>query len=294
MYMLKWREKKGDRSCMKLILLNSELLSREQALIDIEDRGYQFGDGVYEVVRIYNSHFFELEAHLERLERSAHEIKIKLPFTISELKQRIEKLKKSNNVHSGHLYLQITRGVSPRNHAFPEKAEPVLVAYTKEYSKEPSRIPGRAMFTDDIRWLRCDIKSLNLLGNVMAKDDATVKGYDEAIFHRGEIVTEGSSTNVFIIKNRILYTHPANHLILDGITRRKILSVAASLDIQVKEESFTKQQLLEADEVFISSTTQEVRPIIEVDGQPIGNGKEGDVTASLQAEFEIHISRSEK
>ncbi|MBN8207581.1 D-amino-acid transaminase [Bacillus sp. NTK071] len=277
-----------------MILLNGELLSREQVSIDIEDRGYQFGDGVYEVVRIYNGEFFELDAHLERLERSAGEIKIILPFSISDLKGKIEKLMNSNNVHSGHLYLQVTRGVSPRNHAFPENAEPILVAYTKEYSVEPTRLPGRAMFTDDIRWLRCDIKSLNLLGNVLAKEDATKKGFDEAIFHRGEIITEGSSTNVFIIKNHVLYTHPANHLILDGITRRKILSVAARLGVQVKEESFTKQQLLESDEVFISSTTQEVRPIIEVDGQTIGNGKEGDVTASLQAEFELHIPRAEK
>ncbi|TKD71564.1 D-amino-acid transaminase [Pseudalkalibacillus hwajinpoensis] len=277
-----------------MILLNDELISKEHASIDIEDRGYQFGDGVYEVVRIYNGQFFELDAHLERLGRSAGEIKITLPFSITNLKERIEKLMKFNNVHSGHLYLQVTRGVSPRNHAFPENAIPVLVAYTKEYKVEPSRLPGRAMFTDDIRWLRCDIKSLNLLGNVLAKEDATEKGFDEAIFHRGEIVTEGSSTNVFLIRDRVLYTHPANHLILDGITRRKIVSVAVNLGIQVKEESFTKQQLLEADEVFISSTTQEVRPIIEVDGHTIGNGKEGDVTASLQAEFELHIPRAEK
>ena len=277
-----------------MILLNDEFITREKASIDIEDRGYQFGDGVYEVVRIYKGDFFELDAHLERFERSANEIRIKIPYKTNELKGKLEKLLSINHIHSGHIYMQVTRGVSPRNHPFPDKSEPVLVAYTKEYEVEPSRLPGRAMFTEDIRWLRCDIKSLNLLGNVLAKQEANEKGFDEAIFHRGETVTEGSSTNVFMIKKRVLYTHPANHLILDGITRRKILSAAANIGLQVKEEAFTKQELLESDEMFISSTTQEVRPIIEVNGQQIGNGKVGDVTASLQAEFEKDIPQSVK
>ncbi|WP_347550259.1 D-amino-acid transaminase [Pseudalkalibacillus hwajinpoensis] len=268
-----------------MIIVNNQMISKEQAQIDIEDRGYQFGDGVYEVVRIYNGVFYELDAHFKRLERSASEIKIKLPFQLKELKTRVEKLVTLNNVHSGHLYLQVTRGAAPRNHPFPVKAEPVLVAYTKEYDHEPSRLPGRAMFTEDIRWLRCDIKSLNLLGNVLAKQESQERGFDEAIFHRGDIVTEGSSTNVFMIKNRIVYTHPANQLILDGITRRKILSLANDLGLQVKEEAFTKDELLSSDEAFISSTTQEVRPIIEVNGHTIGSGKEGDVTAAIHAEF---------
>ncbi len=277
-----------------MILFNEEFVTREETSIDIEDRGYQFGDGVYEVVRIYNGQFFELDAHLERLDRSANEIRITLPYKMNELRGKVEKLLSLNHVQSGHIYMQVTRGVSPRNHPFPEKSEPVLVAYTKEYEAEPSRLPGRAMFTEDIRWLRCDIKSLNLLGNVLGKQEANEKGFDEAIFHRGDTVTEGSSTNVFMIKKKILYTHPANHLILDGITRRKILSAAADIGIQVKEEAFTKQELLESDEVFISSTTQEVRPIVEVNGQMIGNGKEGDVTASLQAGFEKEIPLSVK
>ncbi len=273
-----------------LILFNQDLITREQATIDIEDRGYQFGDGVYEVIRIYNGSFFELDAHLERLERSASEIKISLPFTQKEIKGKIEQLVAANRVHSGHVYMQVTRGVAPRNHPFPAKSEPVLVAYTKEYEKEPSRAPGQAIFMEDIRWLRCDIKSLNLLGNVLAKQSATEQNVDEAIFHRGDLVTEGSSTNVFIVKNNILYTHPANNFILDGITRQVILSVASELGIQIKEEAFTKQELLESDEVFISSTTQEARPIVEVDGRQIGNGKEGEITSSLHAKFASRLS----
>ncbi|MDO6655759.1 D-amino-acid transaminase [Anaerobacillus sp. 1_MG-2023] len=273
-----------------LILFNQDLITREQATIDIEDRGYQFGDGVYEVIRIYNGSFFELEAHLERLERSASEIKISLPFTQKEIQEKIEQLAAANRLHSGHVYMQVTRGVAPRNHPFPAKSDPVLVAYTKEYEKEPSRAPGKAIFMEDIRWLRCDIKSLNLLGNVLAKQSATEQNVDEAIFHRGDLVTEGSSTNVFIVKNNILYTHPANNFILEGITRRVILSVASELGIQIKEEAFTKQELLESDEVFISSTTQEARPIVEVDGRQIGNGKEGEITSSLHAKFVSRLS----
>ncbi len=273
-----------------LILFNQDLITREQATIDIEDRGYQFGDGVYEVIRIYNGSFFELEAHLERLERSASEIKISLPFTQKEIQEKIEQLAAANRLHSGHVYMQVTRGVAPRNHPFPAKSDPVLVAYTKEYEKEPSRALGKAIFMEDIRWLRCDIKSLNLLGNVLAKQSATEQNVDEAIFHRGDLVTEGSSTNVFIVKNNILYTHPANNFILEGITRRVILSVASELGIQIKEEAFTKQELLESDEVFISSTTQEARPIVEVDGRQIGNGKEGEITSSLHAKFVSRLS----
>lgn len=273
-----------------MILVNNDLMTRDQATIDIEDRGYQFGDGVYEVVRIYNGVFFELDAHLDRLERSAGEIKIVLPFTQEELKANLNKLIKQVPVQSGHVYMQVTRGVAPRNHPFPEKADPVFVAYTKEYEKEPSRSPGRAVFTEDIRWLRCDIKSLNLLGNVLAKQFANEQNVDEAIFHRGEWVTEGSSTNVFIVKNNVLYTHPANHLILDGITRRVILSDANELGIQVEEKAFTKQDLLNSDEVFISSTTQEVRPLVEVNGQQIGTGREGKITSSLHAKFTSRLS----
>ncbi|WP_371017356.1 D-amino-acid transaminase [Pseudalkalibacillus sp. JSM 102089] len=273
-----------------MILFNQDLITREQATIDIEDRGYQFGDGVYEVIRIYNGSFFELEAHLERLERSASEIKISLPFTQKEIQEKIEQLAAANRLHSGHVYMQVTRGVAPRNHPFPAKSDPVLVAYTKEYEKEPSRALGKAIFMEDIRWLRCDIKSLNLLGNVLAKQSATEQNVDEAIFHRGDLVTEGSSTNVFIVKNNILYTHPANNFILEGITRRVILSVASELGIQIKEEAFTKQELLESDEVFISSTTQEARPIVEVDGRQIGNGKEGEITSSLHAKFVSRLS----
>ncbi|WP_337957736.1 D-amino-acid transaminase [Guptibacillus spartinae] len=273
-----------------MILFNEDLVSRDEATIDIEDRGYQFGDGVYEVIRIYHGVFFELEAHLDRLERSASEIKIAFPFSREDLKANLEKLIEKEPVQSGHVYMQLTRGVAPRNHPFPEKADPVFVAYTKEYEKEPSRAPGRAVFTDDIRWLRCDIKSLNLLGNVLAKQFANDQNVEEAIFHRGEWITEGSSTNVFIVKNKTLYTHPANHLILNGITRRVVLSIAKDLGVKVKEEAFTKQDLLDSDEVFISSTTQEVRPIVVVDGVRISDGKEGEITASLHAKFAGRLS----
>lgn len=272
-----------------MILLNDQIIPKENASINIEDRGYQFGDGVYEVVRIYDGSFFKLAAHFERLERSANEIHIKLPFNQTEFVAKVEELKTVNDVQNGHLYIQVTRGVAPRNHPFPASAEPVLVAYLTEYKSNETPAPGRAMFTEDIRWLRCDIKSLNLLGNVLAKEDSKKQGYDEAIFHRGETVTEGSSTNVFIVKNEIIYTHPANNLILDGITRRAIIAVGKDSGFTIVEKPFTKTELLQSDEVFISSTTQEVRPIIEVHGHVIGSGGMGNVTAILQKEFKKRL-----
>ncbi|WP_377889121.1 D-amino-acid transaminase [Alkalihalobacillus sp. R86527] len=277
-----------------MILLNGEIISKENASINIEDRGYQFGDGVYEVIRIYNGSFFELDGHFDRLKRSASEIHIELPFDRTTFHTKVNELRSVNHVENGHLYMQVSRGVAPRNHPFPAKSEPVVVGYTTEYATNETPAPGRAMFTEDIRWLRCDIKSLNLLGNVLAKEESKKQGYDEAIFHRGETVTEGSSTNVFIVKDQTLYTHPANHYILDGITRRAILDVAKDAGIPIKENPFTKTQLLESDEVFISSTTQEVRPIIEVSGNTIGTGRMGDVTAILQKAFKKRIPNSEQ
>ncbi|WP_333489744.1 D-amino-acid transaminase [Alkalihalobacillus sp. CinArs1] len=276
-----------------MILLNDEIISKENASINIEDRGYQFGDGVYEVIRIYDGCFFELEGHFERLVRSAKEIHIDLPFDQATFTKKVNELVERNNVSNGHLYMQVSRGVAPRNHPFPSKAEPVVVAYTKEYESNETPPPGKAMFTEDIRWLRCDIKSLNLLGNVLAKEESKKQGFDEAIFHRGEIVTEGSSTNVFMVKDSVLYTHPANQFILDGITRRAILRAAEDSGITTVEKAFSKSQLLESDEVFISSTTQEVRPIIEVSGNQIGSGTMGDVTALLQKEFKKRLPKAD-
>jgi D-alanine transaminase len=279
---------------MSYAILNGKIIERSEAKVDVEDRGYQFGDGVYEVIRVYNGKMFTLTEHLNRFEKSSESIGITLPYTMEDLTKLLEELIAKNNLQLGTIYMQITRGVASRNHAFPvEKVAPSLVAYTKEALRpiESLKTGVRAMLTEDIRWLRCDIKSLNLLGNLLAKQKAAEKGCFEAIQHRNQDVTEGSSSNIYIVKNGVVITHPSNHLILKGITKDVILKVCATSNIVVEERTFTIEELASADEVFLSSTTSEVMPVIEVDGNSVANGLPGAVTVKLQELFEREIEK---
>ncbi|MEH7074705.1 D-amino-acid transaminase [Neobacillus drentensis] len=279
---------------MKFAILNGEMIKRSDAKVDVEDRGYQFGDGVYEVIRVYNGKMFTINEHLERFVKSAESICITLPYTKKKITTLLEELILKNNLQEGIVYMQVTRGVAPRNHSFPtDNVLPSLVAYTKEVTRPLASLKTgvKTMVTEDIRWLRCDIKSLNLLGNLLAKQKAAESGCFEAIQHRSQEVTEGSSSNIFIIKDGSITTHPSNHLILKGITKDVILQVCESNKIVVEEQTFTLEDLASADEAFLSSTTAEVMPIIEVDGKRVGDGLPGPVTKRLQELFEQEIER---
>lgn len=271
-----------------MILLNDCFKERDQVNIDFEDRGYQFGDGIYEVIRVYNGVSFQMEPHLKRLQQSAQSIELTLPYPIEIIKKKLNELVLKNTLSDGIVYIQITRGVASRTHHYPDQSTAVLVAYTTQ-SKRPIKILNtgiHAIITDDIRWVRCDIKSLNLLGNSMAKQHAKKHGYDEAILHRDEIITEGSSSNVFIVKNNVLFTHPANNLILNGITRMEVLRMAKEIGYQVIQEAFSVKELIDADEVFVTSTTMEITPVIKINQSIVGTGKPGNITRKLQNSFE--------
>lgn len=274
---------------MAYVLMNDEFVSRESAQVDIEDRGYQFGDGIYEVVGVQGGKLFKMDEHLTRFSRSASEIGMTLPYSVEMIKDKLLQLFAMDPVQDGMIYFQVTRGTAPRAHHYPQPSVPAqLIAYTKQASR-PLKLQQEGVscvLTEDIRWLRCDIKSLNLLGNVMAKQKAVSIGAYEAILHRGETVTEGSSTNVFIVKNDTVYTHPANNFILNGITRMTVLDICRKLNLKALETTFTTQQLLEADEVFLSGTSVDAMPVIQVDGQQIGNGRPGDRTKAIQREFQ--------
>ncbi|WP_462411270.1 D-amino-acid transaminase [Neobacillus sp. Marseille-QA0830] len=273
---------------MAFAIVNGKMINRTEAKVDMEDRGYQFGDGVYEVIRVYQGKLFTLEEHLARLERSLAEISIKPPYTIQELTEMLYELVEKNNLDTGIIYMQITRGVAPRNHAFPSgEVTPSLTAYTKELARPLAQLKSgvKTILTEDIRWLRCDIKSLNLLANVLAKQKAAENNCYEAIQHRGQEVTEGSSSNVFIIKNGVVITHPSTQLILKGITKDVILKQCENLQIPVEERVFSLDELSGADEVFLSSTTSEVMPIIEINGNTVKDGHPGPVTKKLQEAF---------
>lgn len=270
-------------------LHNLTIMDYRDATVSPDDRGYYFGDGIYEVFRIYNGRLFEEEAHLARLARSSTELRIPLPYAPEEIKGLLYKLLEADPVEEGILYMQITRGTSPRVHAFPpEGTKPVLTAYCKPLPRNPKKITGgiRLISVPDIRWLRCDIKTLNLLGNVLAKQEAVERGADEAVLHRDGIVTECSSSNIMMVKDGAVWTHPADNLILPGITRQVVLGQARALGIPVQEAVFGLDELYRADEVFITGTTTEVTPVILIDETPIAGGGPGPVTKRLQQEYQ--------
>lgn len=277
---------------MSIVLMNGEFIPREEAKVDIEDRGYQFGDGIYEVIRVYNGKMFTAFQHLERLQTSSEKININITYTIQDLTVLLEELIHRNSMHTGIIYMQFTRGASPRNHAYPtETVNPTFVAYTKELERPVASLATgvSAITVEDIRWSRCDIKSLNLLGNVMAKQKAVEAGCYESIQYRELTVTEGSSSNIWIVKDEVVQTHESNSFILNGITRQKIVDVCQRREIAVKEKAFSIEELIDADEVFLSSTTAEVMPIVAINNVPVGSGEVGIITQKLQNYFKEEI-----
>jgi D-alanine transaminase len=265
-------------------LIDGKIIGLDEKVIEIEDRGYQFGDGVYEVTRVYNHRPFALNLHFERLRRSLSELRISSPYTFEELAKFHDLLIQTSGIGEGSVYLQITRGVSPRAHVFPEHVVSRLTMTIQPVTpKNELRAAGAAgIFVPDERWLRCDIKSINLLPNVLAKQQATEAGAFEAIQVRDGWVTEGSMTNFFVVKDGLLRTHPANHLILRGISRRLILErLAPQLGLRVAEEPFGVAFAKSADEAFVTATVTEVMPMVSLDGARIGNGKPGPVARRL-------------
>jgi len=275
---------------MTTIYLNGKYLPLEQAKVSVEDRGFLFGDGIYEVVRLYGGHIFQMEAHLKRLHRSAEGTRMPLSAAVSDLPAIIERVKTENKLRDSEVYIECTRGPAhPRSHAFPAEAHPTLLVMPLVLHPLPegALTQGVAAITvPDIRWHRCDIKTVMLLPNGMAKQQARESGAHEAIFVRDGIVTEGASTNIFAVIEGILRTHPSTDTILSGITRQVVLELAAEMGQETCEEAFTREQMYAADEVFLASTTNEVLPITRIDGHMIGEGRPGPVTMRLMEAFQ--------
>ncbi|MCU9614256.1 D-amino-acid transaminase [Caldibacillus lycopersici] len=276
---------------MSFIIFNGDITDRQNAKVDIEDRGYQFGDGIYEVVRIYNGHPFALTAHIERFFESAAKIQMDISYSKEKIESLIYALLDKEGKSTASLYLQYSRGISVRNHVIPKNINGTLVGYLLDGERPVALMENgvSAIIAADTRWLHCDIKSISLLGNILAKSKAVEAGCTEAILHRDQIVTEGSSTNIWIVQDGELITHPANNLILNGITRQQLIMIATQHDMPYTEKSFTVTELLHADEVFLTSTTLEIVPITIIDGKKIGNGKPGAITKELQKLFTLSI-----
>lgn len=272
-----------------VVLSQTKFVHRDSLKYPFEERGLQFGDGVYEVIRIYQGEYYLLEEHVDRLFRSLKAIKIKIPYSKVEITNLLLDLLKRNKVtEDGKVYLQVTRGSAARDHAFPEQTTANIYAYiTKQHRNIENIQHGVCAITQaDIRWEKCFIKSLNLLPNVMAKQVAKEAGCYEAILHKNGRVTECSSSNVYLVKDGSIYTHPTTENILHGCVRMAVERFVKNLEIPFIEKAFTLDDIDEADELFLTSSTSEVLPIIQVDGKMIADGQPGPISNKLQKAYE--------
>ena len=270
--------------------VNGRYLPHAQAAVHIEDRGYQFADGVYEVVPVYQGALVDEGPHLDRLERSLRELRIAMPVARATLKLISRELMRRNDLTQGMLYLQVTRGVAPRDHKFPTTARPALIMTTRQ-----TKPHGEAMLTQgikvitvpDIRWQRCDIKSTSLLPNVLAKQQAAEAGAYEAWQVDGEgRITEGSSTNAWIVNAEgKVVTRDVSHAILNGITRITLLKQIREAGFELEERAFTLEEAKAAREAFLTSSTSFVLPIVAIDETPVGNGHPGILCGKLRARY---------
>lgn len=271
-----------------LLYLNGSYLTSAEATISALDRGFVFGDGVYEVWRVLRGQLFESERHQARLERGLRALRITLPqdARLDRIIAIAERLLDGNGLVSGDatLYVEITRGAALRTHYFPPtNTSPTMLVMVSAFTPSSARFTGTKVITQpDVRWLRCDIKTIQLLPNVLARQAATESGASEAIFVRDGLITEGTHTTVFGVVGGVLRTHPANHLVLPGVTRDVVIDMARELGIEVLEEAIATSELARVSELFLTGTTTDVTPIIEVDGRPIGDGTPGRLTGTLR------------
>lgn len=279
----------------RIAYVNGSYAPHSEACVHIEDRGYQFADGVYEVCEVRHGMIVDLTRHLNRLDRSLGELRIAWPMRRAALIMVIRETLRRNRVRNGLFYLQITRGVARRDHVFPAAGTPSSIVVTAK-STEQGAIARKnadgikAITLPDNRWDRVDIKTVGLLPNAMARQQAKEAGALEAIYvDRDGMVTEGASTNVWIVDAAgKLVTRPAEHGILRGITRTTLIDVAAKLGLQIEERHFTVADMLAAREVFLSAATSICFPVVAIDGQPIANGHPGSVSQNMrQAFFDI-------
>ena len=272
-----------------IVYFNNEFIPKDEVRIAPDDRGFLFADGAYEVIHSYGGKLFKLNEHLQRLERSLRELRISFP-NLEKFGEVAKKLIFSNRLGKGEasIYIQITRGVAPRTHSFPGEGTPptaYIAATPLEPSRQKQKKGVKIILLPDIRWSRCDIKSLNLLPNVLANQQAKDRKVEEAVFIRDGFITEGSHSNFCAIFNGTLVTHPLNHNILGGITRDVVLSLCRSMQIPVKETPISAKDLNKAKEMMILATGDEIMPVIQVEDWTVGNGEPGPFTIKVQQAF---------
>jgi D-alanine transaminase len=259
------------------VLLDGAFLPLAQARVHPLDRGFIYGDGVYEVIPAYGGHYLRLEAHVARLERSLADARIKNPYSMHDWVQRLTELLDRHGGGDASVYLQVTRGVAPRDHAFPD-CPPTVFAIPRPLKPVPAAQLDnglKAISCIDTRWQWCQIKSIALQGAVLLRQQAVDAGADEAILHRGRWVTEGAASNVFAVLDGTVVTPPPSNWLLHGITRDLVLELAAQVDLRVDERPLRLKELLVADEIWLSSSTKEVLAVTRLDSAPVGDGRPG-------------------
>ncbi|MCW5602139.1 D-amino acid aminotransferase [Nitrosomonas sp.] len=267
-----------------MIYLNGKFLPIEQAYIPVLDRGFIFGDGVYEVIPVYSRKPFRLADHLSRLQHSLDGIRLKNPHSDEQWRELLEQVIACNEGEDQYLYLHITRGVAKRDHAFPAGISPTIFIMSNPLPAPPQEMLQKgipAITARDNRWGRCDIKAISLLPNVLLRQLAIDSGAMETILLRDGYLTEGAASNIFIVKNDVLLTPPKSHLMLPGITYDVVLELAQDHAIPYEIRAVSEQEIRLADEILLTSSTKEVMPIVSLDGKPVGTGEPGPIYKQL-------------
>jgi D-alanine transaminase len=271
-----------------MIYLNGEFIPKNEAVISPEDRGFNFADGIYEVIKYYNGKPYRYADHLDRLKRSLREVQISFEGC-DQLESVFQELLEKNGLggQEAGVYLQISRGSQTRIHRFPDNIKPTVYATVFPFASKWDQLENgvKVITTEDIRWLRCDIKSISLLPNVMAAQKAHEQDAVEAIFIRNGVVTEGSHSSFLAVKNGVVYTHPDSNLILPGITKIVIREICRANNILLAEERIPATELANMDEMMIVGTGSEVTPVVQIDEMLVGNGKPGPVTCFIRDKF---------
>lgn len=282
----------------RLAYVNGRFVPHRDARVHIEDRGYQFADGIYEVVPVVEGRLVDEELHLDRLDRSLKELHIAWPIARPVLRLVSHELIRRNGLTNGIVYMQVTRGTAPRDHKFPKDAKPALVMTTKQLKRATPAVLAaglKVVTVPDIRWQRRDIKSISLLPNCLAKQEAFERGATEAWMVENGYVTEGSSTNAWIVTGEgKVVTRKATHEILNGITRQVLLKVMAEEGLVLDERPFSVDEAYKAREAFLTSSSNFVMPVTEIDGRPVGNGHPGLLTRRLRRAYLATFGMSEE
>jgi len=274
---------------MSLVYLNGEFIPPDQAKVSVFDRGFIFGDGVYEVIPVFGGRMFRLPHHLARLEASLTAIQLRNPHTARQWNDIFTRLSANNGTVDQSVYLQITRGVAARDHAFPPNISPTVFAYASPLNYPPAEQLAKgvaAITTADNRWQRCDIKSIALLANALLRQQAIEQGAVEAILVRDGLMTEGAASNIFIVSGDRVITPPKGPYILPGITRDLVVEIAHSHDIDCVEQPVPIGSLRSANEVWMTSSTKEILPITRIDSRPVGDGKQGPMHVRVFALYQ--------